>query len=63
MKKFLVNVNGYDTDGEDVDLPNELEIEVSDELTDDDDIEGFIENEISNITGFCHYGFTYEIIN
>lgn len=47
----------YDTDGEDVDLPAELEIDVPDDLLDKDDIEEYISDEISNMTGFCHYGF------
>jgi len=48
----------YDTDGEDVDLPTELKINVPDELEDGYEINEFISDEISNITGFCHKGFS-----
>ena len=47
----------YDTDGEDVDLPKVLSIEVSDDL-DDYEKDEFISDEISNITGYCHKGFS-----
>lgn len=46
----------YDT--EDVsDLPKALEIEVDEEMDNYEKIE-FISDEISNITGFCHKGFS-----
>jgi hypothetical protein len=48
----------YDTDGKKVDLPKTLEINVSDEIC-KEDIEDFISDEISNITGFCHLGFDF----
>ena len=47
----------YDTDGESIELPKVLEIEVSDDL-DKDEIIDFISDEISNMTGFCHFGFS-----
>jgi hypothetical protein len=47
----------YDTDGEDIDLPSQLEIEVPDNI-EEDEIDEYISDEISNITGFCHFGFT-----
>lgn len=47
----------YDTDGEDISLPEELEINVPSDL-DGYEVEEFISDEISNITGFCHKGFT-----
>ena len=53
---YIVSDIEYDTDGEQIDLPNELNI--STELTDGYDIEGYISDEISRITGFCHKGFT-----
>ena len=46
----------YDTDGEEIDLPEALLIEVSDELDINKKSE-FISNEISNETGFCYFGF------
>ena len=41
----------WDTDGEDVDLPNEIEI--PEHITDLDEASDYI----TNITGFCHRGF------
>jgi len=38
----------YDTDGEDIDLPTELEIEVPSDITDADEIIDYISDEISN---------------
>ena len=48
----------YDTDGEEIDLPKELSINVPDDLEEDYDKVEFISDEISNITGFCHKGFS-----
>jgi len=56
MKKTVYNI-GYDTDGEAVELPTELEIEVPDDLTEQEDIEDYLSDEISNVTGYCHKGF------
>jgi len=56
MKKTVYNIE-YDTDGEAVELPTELEIEVPNDITDEEDIEEYLSDEISNITGFCHKGF------
>jgi len=47
----------YDTDGTLIELPTTLEIEVEDSLNDYDKVE-FISDKISDITGFCHLGFT-----
>jgi hypothetical protein len=44
----------WETDGEDVDLPDEIELP---ELMDDEDE---ISNYISDVTGFLHYGFVLE---
>lgn len=59
-KEYLVTDIIYDTDGEVLDLPKELKINVPD----DEDAVEYISDEISNITGFCHKGFatTPEII-
>jgi hypothetical protein len=62
MSKFIVHVPKYDTDGISVKLPKNLEIEVSDDITNIDEIEEILSDEISNITGYCHYGFTYKPI-
>ena len=41
----------WDTDGENISLPTEIDIPEG--MTDDDEISDYI----SNVTGFCHYGF------
>jgi hypothetical protein len=50
----------YDTDGEYFDLPENLEIEIPEDI-DEYKVDEFISDEISNITGFCHYGFEMEV--
>lgn len=58
MKKtFVVTDIKYDTDGEKVSLPKEMTIEVPEDLTEYEEIEEFISDEITNRTGFCHMGF------
>lgn len=57
IRKYTVTNIKYDTDGEDIDLPTELEIEIPDDM-EDDEIEEYISDEISNRTGFCHKGFS-----
>lgn len=47
----------YDTDGFQVDLPTILTFEIPKDLKDDDEIEDFVSDEISNQTGYCHFGF------
>ena len=59
--KAIVKEIQYDTDGEVIDLPIQLEIEIPDEIIDQEDIENFVSDEISNITGFCHFGFEMEL--
>jgi len=54
-KTYIVTDIKYDTDGEELDLPKELTITVP---ADEEDVEEYISDEISNITGFCHKGFT-----
>lgn len=43
----------WDTDGEEVNLPNEIEIPDWVDKEDDDEISDYL----SDITGFCHFGF------
>lgn len=57
MKYEVSNIK-YDTDGEEVDLPKTLTITVPDDIVDEVEMEEYISDEISNITGFCHKGFT-----
>jgi hypothetical protein len=57
--KYQVTDIMYDTDGKKINLPAILVIDVPDGKFDDDsDIEQYISDEISNITGFCHTGFS-----
>lgn len=56
--KYTVSNIKYDTDGEDVQLPEELIINVPEDVTDPYEIDEFISDEISNLTGFCHKGFS-----
>jgi len=56
--EYTVNDIQHDTDGVVVDLPNELKITVPSNLHYGEDIEEYVSNEISNITGYCHRGFT-----
>ena len=43
----------WDTDGEEVNLPNEIEIPDWIDENDDDEISDYL----SDVTGFCHFGF------
>lgn len=61
MKAIVTNIE-FDTDGEIVELPNQLEIEIPIDIFDKEEIYDFVSDEISNITGFCHYGFQLELI-
>ena len=54
--KYTVHSIKYDTDGENVDLPDTLEIEVND-TTNTEEIVEVLSDKISDITGFCHMGF------
>ena len=43
----------WDTDGEEVNLPNEIEIPDWIDENDDDEISDYL----SDVTRFCHFGF------
>ena len=60
MAKHVVYNIEYDTDGEKVELPDRLEIELPDDITDPDEIAEELSDAISDITGFCHFGFMIE---
>lgn len=49
----------YDTDKEDINLPKTVEITIPDDI---EDIEDYLRDEISNVTGFCHFGFDFTAI-
>lgn len=57
---YTVSDIRYETDGIDIDLPESLDINVPDNL-EDDEVQDYLGDEISNITGFCHDGFTYDL--
>ena len=59
MKYIVTNIE-YDTDGEVIDLPTTLTIDVPEDIISEgeDRIDIFVSDEISNITGFCHLGFS-----
>lgn len=63
---MLINVTDikWDTDGEEVDLPDEeqINLDISNE-SDWDEIEEEIGNYLSDTYGFCHCGFTYDVID
>ena len=56
MKYLITNIQ-YDTDGQDIDLPKVLLIDVED---DEEDVQEYLSDEISNITDYCHFGFDFE---
>ena len=58
-RKIKVSNIKYDTDGKRIKLPKTLEINVPDDI-EKDEIEDFLSDEISNITGFCHFGFSID---
>lgn len=61
MKAIATNIK-FDTDGEVVELPKLLEIEIPNDITDQQEIDDYVSDEISNITGFCHYGFEMKLV-
>lgn len=56
MKYTITNID-YDTDGEIIELPKKIIVDVPSDIL-DEDIEDYLSDEISNITGFCHKGFS-----
>lgn len=60
MKKYILFNIDYDTDGEDVDnIPSTIEV-----IEDDDwDVVGEGSDRISDITGWCVFGFEYKVID
>jgi hypothetical protein len=58
MKANIINIQ-WDQDN----LPTSLTIEVPNELTNTHDIEVYIDEEISNVVGHPHNGFTLDIRN
>ena len=73
MKVKVFNIN-WDTEDscleEKVDIPIKMVLDIPDNIWDDAESEGekaielenFIADKISDISGFCHDGFDYEIV-
>lgn len=55
MKYLITNIK-FDTDGENIELPTEMEIDVP-ENYDSEEILQYLSDKISDDTGFCHFGF------
>lgn len=55
MKYLITNIK-FDTDGENIELPTEMEIDVPENF-DTEEILQYISDKISDDTGFCHFGF------
>ncbi len=53
---MLVKDISWDSNTE---LPKNLIVNIP---SNEEDIEEYIRNEISEMTGFCHFGFNYEIL-
>ena len=50
----------WDTDGEDLDLPRTVHLEVATQYP--EELECLVSDEISDRTGFCHFGFDLDIV-
>jgi hypothetical protein len=64
MKKALVTNIQWDTDGDKKlaqSLPNQLTINIPKDIVSDEEIDEYVSDEISNISGFCHYGFKIKL--
>ena len=57
MAKFIVTNIKYDTDGRSIKLPKTLTIVVPNDIDGSEAIEQYISDEISNQTGYCHFGY------
>lgn len=61
MKIKVSNIK-YDTDGLKVKLPKALTFIIKDGAISHNEIENIISNNISDRTGFCHFGFNFRIV-
>jgi len=50
----------WDTDGDEIDLPRTVHIEV--EAEDEEELEDLVSDKISDRVGFCHFGFDLDIV-
>lgn len=60
MKVRAFNIQ-WDTDGEDIDLPKEMIVDVDEDHFNDDPDEA-VGDAVSDESGFCHNGLSYEIV-
>ena len=60
VKAYDIQWDCDDADPEECGLPNEIELEIN--HLDDCSLDDEISDELSDSTGYCHYGFKYEII-
>ena len=52
----------WDTDGEDIEIPTEVELEVDiSDMEDEEELADYISDHISDETGWCHNGCSWEI--
>lgn len=58
---YLIENILWDTDQEEVDLPSSAVIEL-DDSTDEAEVQWLLSDSLSDRYGFCHYGFTYSLI-
>lgn len=56
-RTYLVTNIKYDTDGIEVELPSEMTIVIPEGIEEDEFLD-YISDEISNRTGYCHFGFS-----
>lgn len=60
MRYIITNIE-YDTDGEEVDLPETLTVDIPNDdfvKMDEEEVDEYISNDISDQTGFCHKGYS-----
>lgn len=66
LEPDFITVNVYniewETDGAEVDLPEQVEIVLETETDDGDELSDLISDELSDEYGFLHNGFDYEIV-
>jgi hypothetical protein len=63
MKTYYVTEIEWETDGEEVELPTDLYIELDSESMTDSEIEEVLSDEITERTGWLHNGFSWEEYN
>lgn len=44
-------------------LSKRMVIEIPQEVVDTEDMEDYISDELSNSTGYCHFGFKYKVLS